>query len=222
MRIVKNKLCVFFSILIVGIANCGGGNGTIPTGILSLEFMKKCFSRNSRWKMKRFMSVGELMCFFCPFVFASERFSISNSFLSATEISTRETLASLHRHPLQSFMLKATSINLGLRVLLAFVFFKCSLVSPPEPQEKYKLTSFGICNNHNRSERLPLLIIALSCLRGLSSRRKPHNLIISRLSQTPPASLRRKCENVFGMKFRIDGIVWSRVYVADSLGESLM
>lgn len=88
MRIVKNKLCVFFSILIVGIANSGGGNGTKPTGILSLEFMKKCFSRNSRWKMKRFMSVGELMCFFCPFVFASKRFSISNSFLSATEIST--------------------------------------------------------------------------------------------------------------------------------------
>lgn len=131
--------------------------------------------------------------FLCLFVFASERFSISNSFLSATEISTRETLASLHRHPLQSFMLKATSINLGLRVLLAFVFFKCSLVSPLEPQEKYKLTSFGICNNHNRSERLPLLIITFSCLRGLCSRRKPHNLIISQLSQTPQASSRRKC-----------------------------
>lgn len=125
--------------------------------------------------------------FLVPFcAFASERFAISYSFLSATEISTpRESLASLHRHPLRGFMLKATSINLGLRVLLAFVSSKCSTVSPLEPQEKYKLTSFGICNNHNRSERLPLLIITFSCLRGLCSRRKPHNLIISLLSHEP-------------------------------------
>lgn len=97
----------------------------------------------------------------------------------------QEGLTSLHRYPLRSFMLKATSINLGLRVLLAFVSTKCCTVSPPEPQEKYKLTSFGICNNNNRLERLPLLIITLSCLRGLWSRRKPHNLIISELSQQP-------------------------------------
>lgn len=67
-----NFVCSF-SILIVGIANSGGGYGTKPTGILLLEFMKKCFSRNSRWKMKRFMSAGELMCFLCPCVLSHPR-----------------------------------------------------------------------------------------------------------------------------------------------------